>query len=551
MENLIRDKRFWILIIGLLLFNLLIGNWSTVLWDEDEAAYAGFALEMVESGDWLIPDFIWSDHHRKPPFHFWSIAVSYHVFGVNEWATRFPMILFFLLFLWSFRRMAAPVFGASVSLWATVFLMSNIMLINVAKIAFTDTTLLCFQTICILALFNYMKNPHWKWNVIFWGAIALGMLTKGPPVLILGLGAFGFLFVFHKSRKRLLGMHPWFFLPLAALPLFLWGYLAWQKDGGEMVQYMIDFYVFKRVSGDAHVFGQTGPPGYFLVVVLLAFLPFLSVLFAGIRQFISKIKKPDEESLFLISWLLFGWFFYEIMPSKLPSYVMGGIPAFAIIAGQAAVRIDEENYPWIKWVKGGSGLFFILSFGILVGLIFFGWEFGGRGALLRSMFVATILWGLAIVGAIGVFARRNSVGMTSSVLFGMLLTGLFYLMLLPLLNNQRGINKKVALEISQTVAKGTPIIFGEDLPFDPGLGFYIQKYCGKVYRHEPMEVDAIKAYFSEESPLIIMTDAWRNSIAKRLEETGQSFSLEKKIEGLRSEDFRPINYWIVYPKEME
>lgn len=35
------------------------------LWEQDEAAYAGFAQTMNRTGDYLIPNFIWSDQHRK------------------------------------------------------------------------------------------------------------------------------------------------------------------------------------------------------------------------------------------------------------------------------------------------------------------------------------------------------------------------------------------------------------------------------------------------------------------------------------------------------
>ena len=78
------------LILVLFTILLFINNDSLALWEQDEAAYAGFAYNMVEREQYLIPDFEWSWPHRKPPLHFWLIASSYKVFGYNEFATRLP-----------------------------------------------------------------------------------------------------------------------------------------------------------------------------------------------------------------------------------------------------------------------------------------------------------------------------------------------------------------------------------------------------------------------------------------------------------------------------
>jgi 4-amino-4-deoxy-L-arabinose transferase-like glycosyltransferase len=58
------------LILVLFTILLFINNDSLALWEQDEAAYAGFAYNMVEREQYLIPDFEWSWPHRKPPYFF-------------------------------------------------------------------------------------------------------------------------------------------------------------------------------------------------------------------------------------------------------------------------------------------------------------------------------------------------------------------------------------------------------------------------------------------------------------------------------------------------
>ncbi len=62
------------LVVLLAILCLLPGLDTTPLWDQDEAAYAGFAHQMLATGDWRLPGFAWSEVHRKPPLHFWLIA---------------------------------------------------------------------------------------------------------------------------------------------------------------------------------------------------------------------------------------------------------------------------------------------------------------------------------------------------------------------------------------------------------------------------------------------------------------------------------------------
>ena len=72
-----------------LLFN---GNISVT--DPVESNYALTAKEMLLSGDWLSPRIYGQFWFDKPIMIYWLIAVSYGVFGVNEFAARFPAALF-------------------------------------------------------------------------------------------------------------------------------------------------------------------------------------------------------------------------------------------------------------------------------------------------------------------------------------------------------------------------------------------------------------------------------------------------------------------------
>ena len=70
---------------------LLIAGSST-LWDRDEPRYARVTVEMVESGNYLVPTFngeVWFD---KPILLYWLMSVPVRLLGPSEIACRLPAV---------------------------------------------------------------------------------------------------------------------------------------------------------------------------------------------------------------------------------------------------------------------------------------------------------------------------------------------------------------------------------------------------------------------------------------------------------------------------
>ena len=389
-------NRTWLLLVGAFLaFNLLLFNHDISLWDDDEAAYAGFAQQMRDSGDWVNPHFQWAGIHRKPPFHFWTIAVSFGLFGVNEFALRLPSVLAVWLTcasLWWFGR---RLFGEDRAAWAATILATSLVLPIFAKVAFTDATLLLFQTTAVLGLLNYIHQPHPRWNVLLWTSVALGVLTKGPPILILIGGLWVWLLVFHPQRRALIGTHPWLFLPLALLPLGSWMYLSWLRDEGRLLAFLYDWYVVRRIGGS--VLGQTGPPGYHLVVLLISFAAWLPFLWMAVAERIRTWRQPwSPNQIALTGWMVFGWLFFELMSSKSPSYALAAQPAWALaIAPQLCRRVPL--FP--RAFKAATVLQVMVWLGIIAGVSVGAYRLAGKPALwpVGMLIVVATITGLYMV----------------------------------------------------------------------------------------------------------------------------------------------------------
>lgn len=401
-------NKFWIL--GILVVLGIWGNWN-VVWDQDEAAYFGFSKTMMETQNYLIPDFPFSDPHRKPPLHFWIVSFFFKIFGASSFVLRLSSVLFSFgtLFLtyclanllqknsnrvdsltkdanfasqkenaFPNRNLLKDSFQTSTEgIFAVIILATFPLFLVPMKIAFVDSTLVIFKMLGIYFAFAiHLGYSRWNW-LGFYLALSLGALVKGPPVYISCMGILGFVILLKKFQTPLFSFWHILGIPLSLVPLFTWGYFAYNADGGKFITWLINWYVLRRASDP--VFGQSGPPGtYFLLFSVFLFpwsfyffriiAPIFSNLKNSIANLFSKTKKQTNDvKLFFGAWFLSSWIFYELMASKLPSYILSVLPAFAILLSQYcnSKLFSEKLKKWeLAWgVIGGilfTGIFVVL-----------------------------------------------------------------------------------------------------------------------------------------------------------------------------------------------
>ncbi len=533
MDKILNNKIFIAIAIALIVLLVFVQNGATPLWDEDESAYAGFAKTMLETGNWLIPDFLWSDIHRKTPLHFWNIAISYNFFGISEFATRLSsslsvLLTLFLLFFWG-----KNIFGKNESLLAALILGSSFLVPTLGKIAVTDATLLLFQTAAVLAMGNFLFQPSAKWRWIFWIAIALGVLTKGPPILILTFGMGFFLYFFHENGKNLLGLRPWFGLPLALLPLGVWGWLAWQQDGGELVSMLWDWYVLSRIGlGSSDVSTWTGPPGYYLAVLLAAFFPWLIFFPSALWDLFKNYKIKTGVIPFLMAWILFGWIIYEILPSKLPAYTLAAHPAMAILLAKQILKLNELKVDYKNIYKLSAVLFLFLSFGLAVAVIFYCGTYFEKIGFQSAVPVATVLWVGSFAGVIGIFGKRVDWSFIALFFMGILFNLLSWVFVIPLTYDSFSTTKKVAAKCAEIAPdKNREVIFYlETKNLLPSLPFYIS-YNFKNY-NSIGKLEKVLPKINSNQPLLLITDDGKiEKLKKAFEEKGETLPAHEVVEG--------------------
>lgn len=432
------------LLLLLLALSLLPGAASLPLFDQDEAAYAGFARGMVESGSWVLHDYPWSEMHRKPPLALWLIAASFTVLGESWFSLRLPGALCLSLsVLWVAWRGAAH-FGRERAALAALLLATSLVPLF-GRVALVDPALLLGETIAFFGLLDVLKGRRSGALSVGLG-LAIGLLAKGPAILVfLGVGLPA-LAILHPERRRLLSTWLALALLLGFLPLLAWGWRTWQEDGGATVRWMLDWYLLKRTSGA--VLGQSGPPGTYLLLFLLFATPWTGLLLAGALQLVRRRDLASERAL--LAWLLGGWIVWELLSSKLPAYSLGAWPALALVAAQPL--LDDEGPPrWSLWVSA------LVSVALGLGLI-------GVGLALEEDLV---LPGLALCGAwlllsgptaMVLLARgRRALGLGVGAICAPALLALAFTVGLPELRPRLHITWSVAQTVEQLAPAGASV----------------------------------------------------------------------------------------------
>ncbi len=175
-----------------LLFFLGLGDMG--LTDRDEGRNAEAGREMFETGDRLTPTFNYELRVAKPVFLYWLMDYSYRLFGVNEFAARFPSAFFGVCLIALQYFFVAHVRDRTVALFGALMLLLNVEILGLGRMALTDSVLIFSTTAALYGFWLGLhgEGPVRRWIWAFYIGMAIATLTKGPvgfvvPLVVAGL----------------------------------------------------------------------------------------------------------------------------------------------------------------------------------------------------------------------------------------------------------------------------------------------------------------------------------------------------------------------------
>lgn len=193
-------------------------------------------LEMIESGEWIVPTMEGRPYLRKPPLINWAIAASVKLTASRaEWAVRLPSTLAVLALAFTAMVCGRELIAGDgarqqekvrAGLLLGIVTLVNVGLIEKGRLAEIEALYVALTGIAIgfwLLLWRKQASP-WLTYTLPWVALGLGLLCKGPPHLVFFYGIVGS--VLWKSRRLRELCHPAHFMGLITMA-GLFGWWAW------------------------------------------------------------------------------------------------------------------------------------------------------------------------------------------------------------------------------------------------------------------------------------------------------------------------------------
>lgn len=390
------------LLCGLLFFPFLD---NSVLWDFDEGYFASVAKEMRDKGEWIVPTFRDSELGDKPILIFWGMILSFSVFGVNEFAVRFPTALYGTLTVLMTYHLARRLFRDNiVGLYSALILATMLLFVVQARGTTCDGAMICWLVAALTVYVygcrgfqsDFVEIPKdsladrlapWfsdRWSVVVLMNVCLGMavLAKGPAMAFLGTGIIGF-FLLLKAFPGQINRNPlqwgvaflhicWKMRPLTAVftvlavaaPWFI--AVGWKTDGEWLRMFFIEHHFQRSIEPTR---GHTGfglGPLFYPVMTLFGTFPW-SIFFVpwliDLYQRLRRGAEPKNAYYFTSCWIVLYFGFFTLVSTKLPHYVIPTYPAIAILLGAYLThwqRGSDLVKPFWTWV--------VLSAMIVVGV---------------------------------------------------------------------------------------------------------------------------------------------------------------------------------------
>ena len=370
--------------------------------DRDESRYMQASKQMLASGNMIDIRFQQESRHKKPVGIYWlqsgaaNAAKALGIAATERSPYRLPSTLgatFSVLLLYlGFRK----VIGDSQAFFAAVLLACSLLIAVEAHLAKTDAmllaTIVCMQTGLAQLYCNTHKKHPWTPRLLFWLGLSLAMLIKGPVAPILAFLTLAWICWKEGSLRPIRAIQP---LPWLLVPLLVvgpWLLSIQLLSNGSYLQSSIGQDFFAKILQGQESHGA--PPGTYLLITPLLLWPACWLLipqgWVGLK---SSTGKTIPATQFMCGWLIPNWIFLELVPTKLPHYVLPLIPSLCLLAGVGIVESSKHQnslIPVSKWPQKIGMATWAIS-GTVLAIAIPGLSFWSNGTITPAAILISLL----------------------------------------------------------------------------------------------------------------------------------------------------------------
>lgn len=344
MNLLLRQPRpFHLLLLALVLLASVFGRPDIPI---DETRYVSVAWEMWQNGDWLVPHKNGLPYHHKPPLLFWLINLGWMAFGVNEWWPRAISALFSLACLPLTAAIAARLWPHEGGIGDRVgwFLIGGVFWLFFSTSVIFDVMLTAFVLLALLAALRAAGGERFGTWGLFGLAVGLGILSKGPVILLHILPALLLAPWWSRARRSWKGWYAALTVGvlIGAVVALAWAIPAALRGGEEFRNAIFWGQTAGRVSGSL---AHKQPFWFYLAALPLLLFPWFFWVGAW-RAFLATLDERGEARdgvRFCMAWLLPALIGFSFVGGKQLHYILPLLPAFALLLALGSLRVSASG----------------------------------------------------------------------------------------------------------------------------------------------------------------------------------------------------------------
>lgn len=344
------------------------------LFDWDEINFAEAAREMIVLKDYLRVHIDFQPFWEKPPFFFWLQALAMQIFGVGEFAARFPNAICGIITLILLYHLGEKLFNRRFGLtWVACYL-GSILPHLYFRSGIIDPwfNLWIFLGLNGVIFFRWKKDrftirlPRGQWFYLLLGGflLGMGMLTKGPVAFIIVSLTLGVYFVLNGFKFYISPLQFIIFALMTSLVTAIWYGIETYKNGFWYLQEFIKYSYRLFSTPDA---GHGGFPGYHFVILFFGCFP-ASTFALRALTFRSQSGETDyqrdyQKWMVILFWVVL--ILFTIVKSKIVHYSSMCYFPLTYLAALTLQWMWEGRVKFTTWMKVSlmvsGGIFVLLT----------------------------------------------------------------------------------------------------------------------------------------------------------------------------------------------
>jgi hypothetical protein len=336
---------------------------------------------MLVSGNYEAVQLNYQPFWEKPPFFIWLQAASMNIFGVNEFAARFPNSICAIATLVTLYIAGTKFHSQKFGIMWTLIYAGMLLPHLYFKSGIIDPW---FNLFIFLSLYQFIlvaNNPSGRSELVraALGGIFLGLavLTKGPAALVIVALTILFHFVMKKDGSIFVKRTFLVYVISTLVVSLSWFSVEWARGHGDVIKEFVNYQVRLFQTGDA---GHEGPFYYHVLVLLIGCFPasLLFIQFYRQKEGLTPFQLLFRKMVLNLFWVVL--ILFSIVKTKIVHYSSLCYIPLTFIAALAVVQYIGK----VKFISVLKTLFWTIAIIISALFTFIPFINSYKNAIIRS-----------------------------------------------------------------------------------------------------------------------------------------------------------------------